>query len=48
MRPSPPDMAGGMAAALGKCYDAVAKDEDYRPRSFIAALREFQRAVPTN
>jgi len=33
--------------ALSKLYDAVAKDEEYKPQTFAAALREFSQALPT-
>jgi cytochrome P450 len=32
--------------ALGKLYDAVAKDEEYKSATFVAALRDFQQSVP--
>lgn len=35
-----------MNGALEKLYAAVAKDEEYKPASFTAALREFQAAAP--
>jgi hypothetical protein len=33
--------------ALNKLYDAVAKDEEYKPQTFAAALRDFNQALPT-
>ena len=35
-----------MNAALEKLYGAVAKDEEYKPSIFTAALQEFQAAAP--
>jgi hypothetical protein len=32
--------------ALGKLYDAVAKDEEYKSATFVAALRDFQQGLP--
>jgi hypothetical protein len=32
--------------ALGKLYDAVAKDEEYKSVTFVAALRDFQQGLP--
>lgn len=32
--------------SLNKLYDATAKDEEYRPGTFLAALREFQQTIP--
>jgi hypothetical protein len=32
--------------ALGKLYDAVAKDEEYKSATFLAALRDFQQGLP--
>jgi hypothetical protein len=34
-------------AALDKLYDAVAKDEEYRAPTFVAALRDFNQALPS-
>jgi cytochrome c554/c'-like protein len=33
-------------SALGKLYDAVAKDEEYKSATFLAALRDFQQGLP--
>lgn len=35
-----------MNGALEKLYAAVAKDEEYRPANFTAALQDFQAAAP--
>ncbi|MCW5732022.1 MAG: hypothetical protein KIT20_14770 [Alphaproteobacteria bacterium] len=35
-----------MKAALDKCYDAVQKDEEYKPRQFLAALQAFEATIP--
>jgi hypothetical protein len=35
-----------MNAALEKLYTAVAKDEEYKPKTFVAALQDFQAAAP--
>ena len=35
-----------MNAALEKLYASVAKDEDYKPATFTAALQDFQSAAP--
>lgn len=32
--------------ALNKCYDAVAKDDEYQPREFKSALEGFRAAIP--
>lgn len=32
--------------ALGKLYEAVAKDEEYRSANFVAALQSFREALP--
>lgn len=37
---------GQLKAALDKCYDAVAKDEAYQPRTFAAALQGMNAAIP--
>ncbi len=36
-----------LSAAVDKCYAAVAKDEEYQPRTFIAALQLVQAAIPS-
>jgi hypothetical protein len=33
-------------SALGKLYDAVDKDEQYKSSTFVAALRDFQQSLP--
>jgi hypothetical protein len=33
--------------ALNKLYDAVAKDDEYRPQLFAAALRDFNQTLPS-
>ena len=35
-----------MTAALDKCYQATAKDEAYRPETYVAALRALAAVVP--
>jgi hypothetical protein len=35
-----------MNGALEKLYVTVAKDEEYKPATFTAALQEFQAAAP--
>jgi hypothetical protein len=35
-----------LKAALDKCYEATAKDEDYKPKAFQAALQAFEAAIP--
>lgn len=35
-----------MRAALDKCYDAVAKDEQYAPRAYRDALQSFAGTIP--
>lgn len=35
-------------AALARCYEAVQKDESYRPAAFVQALQQFQATVPSN
>ena len=41
---------GGQLDAMNKAaeglYDAVAKDEEYKPQGFVAALTKFQASVP--
>ena len=37
---------GTIKAALDKCYDAVAKDDSYQPRTFVAALQDLNAAIP--
>jgi hypothetical protein len=35
-----------LKTALDKCYDAVAKDDSYQPRTFVAALQDLNAAIP--
>lgn len=35
-----------MRSALDKCYEATAKDEEYKPRVFVAALQAFEATIP--
>lgn len=34
--------------ALAKCYEAVQRDEAYRPAVFVQALQQFEAAMPSN
>jgi hypothetical protein len=38
--------AKSMTDALDGVYEALAKDETYRPAAFVTALRDFQKTVP--
>lgn len=35
-----------MRNALDKLYEATAKDEEYKPRVYVAALQAFEQAIP--